>query len=88
MARGLGRIPPVRSTLTHARGEAGNDMSAGRYPPTSGRAGHPAEGAEGRRKRKGSPPGRRRRGLAPGALGWPWRPRELATARHRGQGVA
>src|SRR6266487_6280607 len=84
MARGLGSIPHIRGPLTRARDEVGNDISADRYTPTSGRTGHPAAGIGGRGKREGSPPGRRRPGLAPGALGWPWRPRRLATARHRG----
>jgi hypothetical protein len=83
MTRGLGRIPRIRGTLTQARDEAGNDMSAGRYTPTSGRTGHPTDGTGGKGKTEGSP-GRRRPGLAPGASGWPWHPRRLATARHRG----
>jgi hypothetical protein len=83
MTRGLGRIPPIRGTLTQARDEAGDDMSADRHTPTSGRTGHPTEGTGGKGKREGSPPGRRRPGLAPGASGWPWHPRRLATALHR-----
>jgi hypothetical protein len=85
MTRGLGSIPPIRGTLTQARDEAGNDTSAGRCTPTSGRTRHLAEGTGGRGKGEGSPSGRRRPGLAPGALGWPWHPRPLATARHRDQ---
>jgi hypothetical protein len=87
MTRGLGRIPPIRGTLTQAPDEAGNDMSAGRYTPVPGRTGHPAEGTGGKGTREGSP-GRRRPGLAPDVLGWPWHPRRLATARHRGHGLA
>jgi hypothetical protein len=83
MVRGLGSIPPIGGTLTQAP-EAGNDTSADRYTPVSGRTGHPAAGTRGSGKREGSPPGRRRAGLAPGALGWPWHPRRLETARHRG----
>jgi hypothetical protein len=84
MARGLGSIPHIRGPLTQARDEAGNDNSADRYTPTPGRTGHPAAGTRGMGKREGSPLGRRRAGLAPGALGWPWHPRRLATARHPG----
>jgi hypothetical protein len=83
MARGLGSIPRIRGTVTQARNEPGDDMSADRYTPTSGRTGHPTEGTGGTGNREGSPPGRRRPGLAPGALGWPWHPRRLATAWHR-----
>ena len=88
MARGLGRIPAIRGTLTQARDEAGNDTSAGRYTPASGRSGHPADGIEDKGMGQGSQPGRRSPGLAPDVLGWPWHPRRLATARHRGDGVA
>ena len=88
MTRGLGRIPPIRGTLTQARGEADNDISAGRCMTAPGRAGYPAEGTSGQGTRTGSPSGRRSPGLAPGALGWPWHPRRLATARHRGHEMA
>lgn len=86
MTKGLGRIPPIRGTLTQPRDGVGNDMSAGRYTPTSDRTGHPAGGTGGRGE--GSLPGRRSPGLAPGSLGWPWHPRRLATARHPGRRVA
>ena len=88
MARGLGRIPPIRGTLTQARDGAGNDMSAGGCTPAPGRTGHPAEGTGGQGPGEGSSPGRRSAGLAPDVLGWPWHPRRLATARHRGVGAA
>jgi hypothetical protein len=88
MARGLGRIPLIRGTLTQAREEPGNGMSAGRYTPASGRIDYPAEGTGGKGAGEGSPPGRRSPGLAPDVLGWPWHPRRLATARHREDGVA
>jgi hypothetical protein len=88
MARGLGRIPRIRGTLTPAPDEPGNGMSAGRYTPASGRTGYPAEGTGGKGTEEGSPPGRRNPGLAPDVLGWPWHPRRLATTRHRGDGVA
>ena len=88
MTRGLGRIPSIRGTHAQARDEADNDISAGRYMTALGRTGHPAEGASGQGMRTGSPSGRRSPGLAPGALGWPWHPRRLATARHRGHGMA
>jgi hypothetical protein len=84
MTRGLGRIPRIRGTLRQARDEVGKDASAGRYMPASGRTGYPAERTGG----EGSPPGRRSPGLAPDVLGWPWHPRRLATARHRGDRVA
>jgi hypothetical protein len=88
MARRLSRISPVRGTVTQARDKAGNNIFAGRYTPVSGQTGHPVEGTEGKGTAEGSPPSRRRRGLAPDVLGWPWHPRRLATARHRGQRVA
>jgi hypothetical protein len=88
MTRGLGRIPRIRATVTQARDQAGNDMSAGRCTPAPGRTGYPVEGAGGKGPEKGSPPGRRSPGLAPDVLGWPWHPRRLATGRHRGHGVA
>src|SRR5262245_47108424 len=75
MARRLGRISPVRGTVTQARDKAGNDIFAGRYTPVSRRTGRPAEGTGGRGTAEGSPPSRRRRGLAPDVLGWPWHPR-------------
>jgi hypothetical protein len=87
MAKGLGRIPSIRGTLTQAR-EPGKDTPADRDAPVRGPAGHPANGTSGQGSRTGSPPGRRGSGLAPGALGWPWHPRQLATARHRGHGAA
>jgi hypothetical protein len=88
MTRGLGRIPRIRGTLRQAGDEVGNDMSARKYMPASGRTGYPAEGPEGQGTDVGSPPGRRSPGLAPDVLGWPWHPRRLATGRHRGDGVA
>jgi hypothetical protein len=88
MARGLGRIPRIRGTLSQARGEAGNDASAGRYPPAPGQAGPPAQGTGGQGTGVGCPPSRRSAGLAPGVLGWPWHPRRLATARYREDKVA
>ena len=88
MTRGLGRIPSIRGTLTQARDEAGNDISAGRCMTALGRTGHPAEGTSGQGTRTGSPPGHRSPGLAPGVLGWPWHPRRLATARRRGHEMA
>lgn len=87
MAKGLGRIPSIRGTLTQAR-EPGNDTPADRDGPAPGLAGHRANGTSGQGSRTGSPPGRRGPGLAPGALGWPWHPRQLATARHQGHGAA
>jgi hypothetical protein len=86
MTRGLGRIPRIRGTLTQARDEVGNDMSASGHTLASGRTGYPAE--ETRGPGEGSSPGRRSPGLAPDVLGWPWHPRRLATARHREDGVA
>ena len=83
MTRGLGRIPAIRGTLTQARDEPGSDMRAGRDTSAPGRTGHMAEGNSGQGAMTGSAPGRRSAGLAPGALGWPWHPRRLATARHR-----
>jgi hypothetical protein len=88
MARGLGRIPHIRGTLRKARGDAGNDMSAGRHPPTPGLAGPPAQGTGGKATGVDAPPGHRSPGLAPGVLGWPWHPRRLATARYRGDKAA
>ena len=88
MTRGLGRISRISATLPQARDEAGNDMSAGRYTPAQDRADYPAEGTGGKGTGEGSSPGRRSPGLAPDVLGWPWHPRRLATARHRGNGVA
>jgi hypothetical protein len=85
MTRGLGKIPALRGTLSQARDGACDGRPAGGYTPTWGRASHWAEGTGG--KGEGSPPGRRSPGLAPGALGWPWHPRRLATARHRGHRV-
>jgi hypothetical protein len=87
MTKGLGRIPSIRGTLTQAR-EPGNDTPAYRDTPAPSPAGHPAKGTSGQGTRAGSPPGRRGSGLAPGALGWPWHPRQLATARHRAHGGA
>jgi hypothetical protein len=87
MTKGLGRIPRIRGTLRQARDEVGNDMSAGRYTPASGRTGYLAEAAGGQGTGEGSSPGRRSPGLAPDVLGWPWHPRRLATARHRGDGA-
>ena len=88
MTRGLGRIPRIRGTLRQARDEVSNDMSAGRHTPASSRTHYPAEETGGKGTGEGSPPGRRSAGLAPDVLGWPWHPRRLATARHRGDGVA
>jgi hypothetical protein len=88
MTRGLGRIPRIRATLPDARDEAGNDIPAGRYTPAPGHTGHPAEGTGGMDTGECSRPGRRSPGLAPDVLGWPWHPRRLATARHRGHEVA
>ena len=88
MTRGLGRIPRISATLPQAPGDAGNDMSAGRYTPAPDRAGDPAEETGGEGARVGSPPARRSPGLAPDVLGWPWHPRRLATTRRRGYGVA
>ena len=85
MARGLGRIPLIRGTLTQAREEPGNGMSAGRYTP---RTDYPAKGTGGKGTEEGSPPGRRSPGMAPDVMGWPWHPRRLATARRRGDGAA
>jgi hypothetical protein len=82
MTRGLGRIPSIKGTLAQAHEEPGNDMPAGRYTPAPDRTSHPAAGTSGQGTRTGSAPGRRNPGLAPGALGWPWHPRRLATARH------
>jgi hypothetical protein len=87
MVRGLGRIPHIRDAFRQARDEAGNGMSADRYPPTSGPNGPPARGTGGKGTGLGCPPGRRSAGLAPGVLGWPWHPRRLATARYRGDRV-
>ena len=87
MAKGLGRIPSIRGTLTQARA-TGNDAPADRDMHASGPAGHPAKGTSGHGSKTDSPPGRRGPGLAPGALGWPWHPRQLATARHQGHGAA
>jgi hypothetical protein len=84
MARGLGRIPRIRGTLRQAR----DDMPAGRYPPTPGPTGPPAQGTCGKGPGMDSPPSHRSAGLAPGVLGWPWHPRRLATARYRGDKVA
>ena len=88
MARGLGRIPRIRGTLTEARDKPGNGKSAGRYTPASGETDYLAQGAGGKGAGEGSPPGRRNPGLAPDVLGWPWHPRRLATARHRGDELA
>jgi hypothetical protein len=88
MTRGLGRIPPIRGTVTQGRDEVGNDMSAGMCTPAPDRTGHPAERTPDQGTKAGRPRDHRSPGLAPGALGWPWHPRRLATARHRGQGVA
>ena len=76
MTRGLGRIPPIRGTVSQGRGETGNDLSAGMHTPAPGRTGHPAERTPDQGTRAGP------------ARGWPWHPRRLATARHRGHGVA
>lgn len=80
MAKGLGRIPAIGGTLMHARGEPGT----GWHRPAGARADGPMQAMAGQGTRAGSPPGRPGRGLAPGARGWPWHPRRLATARHRG----
>lgn len=82
MTRGLGRIPAIRGTLTQARGETGTDIPAARDKPAPDAAGHPAEGISGQDAKTGLPASRRSPGLAPGALGWPWHPRRLATAQH------
>jgi hypothetical protein len=87
MARGLGRIPAIRGALTQARGKPGNDLPAGRDALAPGPAGHPVERTSGQGTGTGFPPGRRSPGLAPGALGWPWHPRQLATARHQRRGA-
>lgn len=84
MTKGLGRIPAIRGTLTQARDETGNDMPAGRDTPAPGRTAHPAKETSGQGARAGAASARQSPGLAPGALGWPWHPRRLATARHRG----
>jgi hypothetical protein len=81
MTKGLGRIPSIRGTVPQDGGEVGNDLSAGMRTPAPERT--PDQGTT-----AGRPRDHRRPGLAPGALGWPWHPRRLATARHRGQGVA
>jgi hypothetical protein len=83
MTRGLGRIPAIRGALAQARNEPGTDMSAGRDTPAPGQTGQLAEGNSSQGTMTGSAQGRRNPGLAPGALGWPWHPRRLATARHR-----
>ena len=83
MNRGLGRIPAIRGTLAQAHDEPGSDIPAGRDTPAPGHTGHMADGNSGQGTMTGSAPGRRNPGLAPGALGWPWHPRRLATARHR-----
>jgi hypothetical protein len=83
MTRGLGRIPAIRGTLTQPRDEHGSEMPAGRDTPAEGQTGQMADGDSGQGTMTGSAPGRRNPGLAPGALGWPWHPRRLATARHR-----
>ena len=87
MTKGLGRIPSIRGTLTQAR-ELGDDTPADRDSPAPSPAGHLEKRASGQGTRTGSAPGRRGSGLAPGALGWPWHPRQLATARHQGHGGA
>ena len=84
MTRGLGRIPAIMGTVRHAHSEPGSDMPAGRDTPAPAQAGYAAEGNPGEDAMTGAAPGRRNAGLAPGALGWPWHPRRLATARHRG----
>jgi hypothetical protein len=84
MTRGLGRIPAIRGTLTQARDETGNDMPAGRDTPAPDPVGDPANGTSGPGTNPDSAPCRRNPGLAPGVLGWPWHPRRLATAQHRG----
>ena len=84
MTKGLGRIPAIRGTLTQARSEPVNDMPAGGDTPAPGRTGHPAKETQGQGARAGSASARQSPGLAPGALGWPWHPRRLATARHPG----
>jgi hypothetical protein len=83
MNRGLGRFPAIRGTVTATRGEPGNDLPGAGGTPAPGPAGHPAEGTSGSGTTAGCAPGRRSPGLAPGALGWPWHPRRLATALHR-----
>jgi hypothetical protein len=88
MTRGLGRIPPVRGIVTQGRDEVGNDMSAGMCTPAPDRTGHSAERTLDQGTKAVRPRDHRSPGLAPGALGWPWHPRRLATARHRGHGVA
>jgi len=87
MTRGLGRIPAIRGIFPHARDEPGSEMPAGRDAPAPGQTCHMAEGNSGQDTLTGSAPGRRNPGLAPGALGWPWHPRRLATAQHRGHRV-
>jgi len=84
MTKGLGRIPAIRGTLTQARDETGNDMPAGRDTPAPGRTAHAAKETSAQGARAGAASARQSPGLAPGALGWPWHPRRLATARHRG----
>ena len=88
MTRGLGRIPAIRGILTQTRDETDNGMPAGSKLPALGRTGHAAVKTPGQGTGTGSLPGRRTPGLAPGALGWPWHPRRLATARHRRHGAA
>jgi hypothetical protein len=87
MTRGLGRIPAIRGTVPHPRNEPGSDMRAGRDTPAAAQTGYAAEENPGEDAMTGAAPGRRNPGLAPGALGWPWHPRRLATARHRGHRV-
>jgi hypothetical protein len=87
MTRGLGRIPAIRSAVPRARNRPGSGISAGPDTHAAGRAGYPAERDRGPDTMTGPAPGRRNPGLAPGALGWPWHPRRLATARHRGHRV-
>jgi hypothetical protein len=91
MTKGLGRIPAIRGTLTQDRDEPGNDMPAGRNTPAprrtahaANRTAHAAKETSGQGARAGSASARQSPGLAPGALGWPWHPRRLATAQHRG----
>lgn len=86
MTRGLGRIPAIRGTITQGRGKPGNDLPAGRDTLAPAPFGHSVDRTSGQGTGTGSPPGRRSPGLAPGALGWPWHPRQLATARHRRHG--
>jgi hypothetical protein len=89
MSRGLGRVPPIRGTLLPDGDQAGGYEPACRCPPASPEgAGDLAEGTRDTTRPyqpagEAQSRGRLTPGLAPGALGWPWHPRRLATARHR-----